>query len=63
MTGVIHGIYQKGVIKPLDRVDLEEDERIRVQILDREPPKTPPEEDIISLRGIWKGLEISDESI
>ncbi|MCL0080365.1 antitoxin family protein [Dehalococcoidia bacterium] len=60
---VIEGVYQKGVIKLLDKVGLRENERVRMQILHGEPQKTPPEGEVISLRGIWKGARISDESI
>ncbi|MCL0082844.1 antitoxin family protein [Dehalococcoidia bacterium] len=63
MAEVIEGIYQKGVIKLLDKVDLRENERVRMQILHGEPHKTPPEGEVISLRGIWKSVQISDESI
>ncbi|MCL0093656.1 antitoxin family protein [Dehalococcoidia bacterium] len=60
---VIEGVYQKGVIKLLDKVGLRENERVRMQILHGELQKTPPEGEVISLRGIWKGARISDESI
>jgi len=58
---VIDGIYQKGVIKLLDKVDLKEDELIKVTIVRRQVEKTGEPN---SLLGAFPELkEITDEDI
>lgn len=68
MAKVIDGIYQKGVIKLLDKVDLEEDEPIKVTIVRRQAKKIGepnslfgafpqlkqiPDEDIEEVKKVW----------
>lgn len=53
----IEAIYQDGVIKPLAKLELPENERLKVEI-------TCFPEKVISLRGIWKDVgTVSDEEI
>jgi predicted DNA-binding antitoxin AbrB/MazE fold protein len=51
----ITAIYQNGMIKPLEPVNLSENERVVLQII-RGQEKGPVEPKIISLEGIWAGL-------
>ena len=51
----INAIYQNGIIKPLEPVNLAENERVVLQII-RGQEKGPAEPKIISLEGIWAGL-------
>jgi predicted DNA-binding antitoxin AbrB/MazE fold protein len=51
----INAIYQNGMIKPLDPVNLAENEQVILQII-RDQEKGPAERKVISLEGIWAGL-------
>ena len=51
----INAIYQNGMIKPLEPVDLVENEQIVLQII-RDQDKGTIERKVISLGGIWAGL-------
>lgn len=48
MHQTIEAIYEDGVFKPLQKVNLPEHSRLRVEII-------PLHEAIISLRDLWKG--------
>ncbi len=51
----LKAIYEDGVIKPLEQVDLPEHTRLKVEI-------TPLFGQTVSLRGLWKELgDLSDE--
>jgi len=54
-TITINAIYQNGMIKPLEPVNLAENERVVLQII-RDQGKGPTERKVISLEGIWAGL-------
>lgn len=54
-TMTINAVYQNGMIKPLEPVNLAENERVVLQII-RGRGKGPAEPKIISLEGIWAGL-------
>jgi len=54
---VIEAVYSKGVFKPLVKVRLPEGEKVEIEIKEKKVKKN------ISLRGIWKGIQISDEDI
>jgi predicted DNA-binding antitoxin AbrB/MazE fold protein len=51
----INAIYQNGMIKPLEPVNLAENERVVLQII-RDQGKDLTERKVISLEGIWAGL-------
>ena len=51
----INAIYQNGMIKPLEPVNLAENEQIVLQII-RDQGKDPAERKVISLEGIWANL-------
>ena len=51
----INAIYQNGMIKPLEPVNLAENERVVLQII-RDQRKDAAERKLISLEGIWAGL-------
>ena len=51
----INAIYQNGMIKPLEPVNLAENEQVVIQII-RDQGKGPDERQVISLEGIWTGL-------
>ena len=51
----INAIYQNGMIKPLEPVNLAENERVVLQII-RDQGKDAAEHKAISLEGIWAGL-------
>jgi predicted DNA-binding antitoxin AbrB/MazE fold protein len=51
----INAIYQNGMIKPLEPVNLAENEQVVLQII-RDQGKGPAEREVISLEGIWAGL-------
>ena len=57
MPKVIEVVYTAGVLKPLEKIDLQEGETVEIEIKEKKPQK------VISLRGIWKGVEISEEDI
>jgi predicted DNA-binding antitoxin AbrB/MazE fold protein len=54
-TITVSAIYQDGIIKPLEPVNLAENERVVLQII-RDQEKGPAERKVISLEGIWAGL-------
>ncbi len=56
MTITIKAIYQNGVIRPLEVVDLQENEQIIVQIKHLEEKPSGRPQPLSSLRGIWKDL-------
>ncbi len=51
----VSAIYQNGIIKPLEPVNLAENEQVVLQII-RDQGKGPTEHKVISLEGIWAGL-------
>ena len=53
----IRAEYSGGVFKPLDKVHLPEGEKVEIQIKGKKSKK------IQSLRGIWRGIEISEENV
>jgi predicted DNA-binding antitoxin AbrB/MazE fold protein len=53
----IRAEYIGGVFKPLDKVHLPEGEKVEIQIKGNKSKK------IQSLRGIWRGIEISEEDL
>jgi len=57
MPKIIEVVYTAGVLKPLEKIDLQEGETVEIEIKEKKPQK------VISLRGIWKGVEISEEDI
>ncbi|TRZ88392.1 MAG: DUF104 domain-containing protein [Methanosarcinales archaeon] len=57
MHDVIEAVYISGVFKPLGEVKLPNGQRVDLEIKEK---KAQPN---ISLRGIWKELEISDMDI
>ena len=54
---LIEAVYSGGVFKPLEKVNLPDGEKVEIEIKERKVQK------IISLRGIWKGIEIGEEDI
>ena len=56
MSKLIEAIYSNGVLKPLKKLNLKEGEKVQIEI------RRKPQE-IISFRGIWKNIQISDEDI
>jgi len=54
---VIEAIYSGGVFKPLGKVSLADGEKVEIEIKEKKAKK------IISLRGIRKGIKISEEDI
>lgn len=54
---IIRAVYSGGVFKPLQKVSLPEGEKVELEIKKEKPKKN------ISLRGIWKGIQISEEDI
>ena len=54
---VIEAVYSDGVFKPLAKVNLPDGEKVEIEIKEKRAKK------IISLRGIWKGVQISEEDI
>jgi len=56
MSKLIEAIYSNGVLKPSEKLNLHEGEKVEIQI--RKKPKK-----IVSLRGIWKDIQISQEDI
>jgi predicted DNA-binding antitoxin AbrB/MazE fold protein len=53
----MEAIYSEGVFKPLGKVSLSEGEKVEIEIKERKV------KEVISLRGIWKGVEITEEDI
>ncbi len=57
MSQTIKAVYEDGVIKPLNRVDLPERTRLQVEI-------TPLLEHTITLRDLWKGAgDLAEENL
>ena len=54
---VIRAEYSGGVFKPLEKVNLPEGEKVEIEIKGKKRRK------ILSLRGIWRGIEINEEEI
>lgn len=54
---VIEAVYSEGVFKPVENVNLPDGEKVEIEIREKKAKK------IISLRGIWKGIQISGEDI
>jgi predicted DNA-binding antitoxin AbrB/MazE fold protein len=54
---VIRAEYSGGVFKPLEKVNLPEGEKVEIEIKEKKRRK------ILSLRGIWRGIEINEEDI
>jgi predicted DNA-binding antitoxin AbrB/MazE fold protein len=54
---VIEAVYSGGVFKPLEKVSLPDGEKVEIEIKEKKAKK------IISLRGMWKGIQISEEDI
>jgi len=54
---IMEAIYSEGVFKPLGKVSLSEGEKVEIEIKERKV------KEVISLRGIWKGVEITEEDI
>ncbi len=54
---VIRAEYSGGVFKPLEKVNLPEGEKVEIEIKAKKSKK------IVSLRGIWRGIEINEEDI
>lgn len=52
----IEAVYKDGVLIPSQKIDLEEGEKVQIQIKEKKGK-------IISLRGLWKGIKISNEDI
>jgi len=53
----IEAVYSDGVFKPLEKVSLPDGEKVEIEIKGKKAKKN------ISLRGIWKGIQISEEEI
>jgi len=56
MSKLIEVIYSNGILKPSEKLNLREEEKVEIEI--RKKP-----EKIVSLRGIWKNIQISEEDI
>jgi predicted DNA-binding antitoxin AbrB/MazE fold protein len=54
---VIRAEYSDGVFKPLEKVNLQEGEKVEIEI------KAQKSKKIVSLRGIWRGIEINEEDL
>lgn len=52
----IEATYKDGVLIPFEKVNLNEGERVEVEIKKKKGK-------IITLRGLWKGIEISEDEI
>jgi predicted DNA-binding antitoxin AbrB/MazE fold protein len=57
MQKVIKAIYSEGVFKPIEKVNLPEGEKVEIEIKEQKVKK------VISLRGIWRGIQINEENI
>lgn len=57
MQDVIEAVYSNGVFKPLQKVNLSDGETVELEIKGKKTKKN------ISLRGIWKGIQIGEEDI
>ncbi|MBT9132419.1 MAG: hypothetical protein DDT32_01084 [Syntrophomonadaceae bacterium] len=63
MVKVIDGIYQKGVIKLLDKVDLEENEQIRIAVFKRQAKGIGESRSLFGAFPELRGLTDEDEDI
>ncbi len=52
----IEAVYKDGVLIPSQKIDLEEGEKVQIEIKEKKGK-------IVSLRGLWKGIKISEEDI
>ena len=50
-------IYKNGVLIPFEKIDLDEGENVEIEIRKEKNKKN------ISLRGLWKGVDIKDKDI
>jgi predicted DNA-binding antitoxin AbrB/MazE fold protein len=57
MQKAIKAIYSEGVFKPIEKVNLPEGEKVEIEIKEQKVKK------VISLRGIWRGIQINEENI
>ena len=57
MSKVIRAKFEKGVLKPLEEVELREGEEVRIIILPREFPKLVRESNIEAKRDVEKVLQ------
>lgn len=57
MQKVIKAIYSEGVFKPIEKVNLPEGEKVEIEIKEQKVKK------VISLRGIWRGIQINEENV
>lgn len=53
----ITAVYSHGVLRPFKKLSLEEGEKVEIEIKERKGKKN------ISLRGLWKGSEVSEKDI
>jgi len=56
MSKLIEVIYSNGILKPSEKLNLREGEKVEIEI--RKKPQK-----IVSLRGIWKNIQIPEEDI
>jgi len=59
MDRVIDAIYEQGLLKPLEALDLPEHQRVRITI--HEPAEASPDETLEAWQGVYDGL--TDEEI
>jgi predicted DNA-binding antitoxin AbrB/MazE fold protein len=53
----ISAVYSGGVLRPVKKLSLAEGEKVEIEIKERKGKKN------ISLRGLWKGSEVSEKDI
>ncbi len=53
----ITAVYSGGVLRPFKKLSLEEGEKVEIEIKEKKGEKK------ISLRGVWKGSEVSEKDI
>ena len=63
MVKNIRGRVKDGMIEPMGELDLFDGQEVTVTIIMEGPPEGSPSKPPVSLRGIWKGVQISDELI
>jgi len=59
MGRVVDAIYEQGMLKPLEALDLSEHQRVRLII--HEPPAESPDDALDAWQGVYDGL--TDEDI
>jgi predicted DNA-binding antitoxin AbrB/MazE fold protein len=59
MVRVVDAIYEEGMLKPLEALDLPEHQRVRITIHD--PAEESPDETLDAWQGVYGGL--TDEEI